>query len=71
MMQNKNAESTKEKEAVQMEKAKVITPIFSAKLGEGLSDEASAPDEKKRGSPRSTWKINSWRSRCISVNWEI
>ena len=36
MMQNKNAESTKEKEAVQMEKAKVYYTDFRAKLGEGL-----------------------------------
>lgn len=36
MMQNKDAESTKEKEAVQMEKAKVYYTDFRAKLGEGL-----------------------------------
>lgn len=36
MMQNKNAESTKEKEAVQMKKAKVYYTDFRAKLGEGL-----------------------------------
>ena len=33
MMQNKNAESTKEKEAVQMKKAKVYYADFRAKLG--------------------------------------
>lgn len=65
MMQNKNAESTKEKEAVQMKKAKVYYTDFRAKLGEGLPTKLQRL-MKKRGSQRSTWRINSWRSRCIS-----